>query len=80
MPEWTEDFSQRSLDEVVALQEQNRVWQRELRAKTATLVNRKLAKQISRDEYADERKVVNVEVDECRRRTRILVYEVWSRR
>ena len=80
MPDWSEDLSQHTLEEIIALQEQNRVWQRDLRTRAATLVNKKSAKQISPDEYLAERRAVNIDVDECRRRTRILIYEVWGRR
>lgn len=80
MPKWSEDFSQCSLKEVLRLQEENRVWQRELRSTAAALVNSRLAKQISPEEYASKRKLGMDDADEGKRRTRILAQEVWRRR
>ena len=80
MPEWSEDLSQRPLYEIVVLQEENRAWQRELRTRTANLVNSKLAKQISLEEYPVQRKVMKTDADECKRRPSVLVREAWSRR
>ena len=79
MPEWSEDLSQRSLKEIIVLQAENRAWQRELRHRSTALVNSKLAKQISPEEYATKRKVAKDEADECKRQGSILANEVWSR-
>ena len=80
MLEWSEDFSERTLKEIVGLQEENRAWQRELRIRATALVNSKLAKQIGPEEYASKRQAATKDADECKRRGRILVREVWSRR
>src|SRR5947207_2803733 len=45
-------LSQRTSDEIVGLQDENRTWQIKLRTRAAALVNSKLAKQISPEEYA----------------------------
>jgi hypothetical protein len=80
MPEWSEDFSQRTLIEVIALQEENRAWQKDLRSKAAALVDSRLSKQIGPEEYAAKRKLVKDDAGESKRRANILGHEVWSRR
>ena len=80
MPEWSEDFSQCTLIEVIALMDENRAWQKDLRSRSAALVESKLAKQISPEEYAAKRKIVKDDVDESRRRANILGLEIWTRR
>ena len=80
MPEWSEDLSQHTLDEIVGLHDENRTWQRELRTRATALVNSKLAKQISPEEYALKRATAKTDAEECKRRESILVLEVWTRR
>jgi hypothetical protein len=72
MPEWSEDFSQRTPDEIVGLQAENRAWQKELRTTALALVNSRLAKQISQEEYAVKREAAKSDADECGRRTNML--------
>lgn len=79
MPDWSEDFSQHNLKEVVRLQEENRAWQRELRTNSAAIVNSRLAKQISPEEYTTKRQVVKDSANECKRRGGVLAQEVWTR-
>jgi hypothetical protein len=80
VPTWSEDFSGRSLQEVVALMTENRAWHKEIRRQTGVLVDSKLAKEISREEYCAHRQRFNDEVAECRRRTAVLTDEIVSRR
>jgi hypothetical protein len=72
MPEWSEDLSQRTLDEIVGLHDENRAWQRELRTRAAALVNSRLSKQITQEEYAVKREAAKSDADECRHRAHIL--------
>jgi hypothetical protein len=69
---WPEDFSTCSLKEVLGWQAENRAWNKELRLKTNTLVNSRLAKDISQDDYLATRKLVHEETAECRRRANII--------
>ena len=52
-----EDLSTCSLEEVITTQAENRAWSKELRLKSNALVNSRLAKAISQDEYTATRKV-----------------------
>lgn len=79
MPQWSENFSVYSLDEICQSQNENRAWHKELRLRAATLVNRRLAKLISRDEYAANRKVDVIDAAECKRRAAMLVNEITLR-
>jgi hypothetical protein len=79
MPQWVEDLSVASLEEVFRSQTENRAWHKELRLQTATLINNRLAKRISLDEYAANRKVGAEEAAECKRRAAILVKEINGR-
>ena len=58
---------------------ENRAWNKALRCRVAALVNRRLAKQISLEEYAISRQQENENAAECRRRGAILVSEMSSR-
>lgn len=69
---WTEDLSESSLEEVLTWVEENRAWSKELRRKTNALVNSRLAKSISQDDYIANRKLAYEEAAECRRRATIL--------
>jgi len=60
------------LDEVLERQVENRVWSKELRRKNSSLVNSRLANQITQADYLAERKLGNAEAAECRRRATIL--------
>ena len=76
MPTWCEDFSACSLQEVLESQAENRVWSKELRQKANALVNSRLAKVISQDDYLSNRKVAHEEAAECQRRANILQSQV----
>lgn len=76
---WSEDLSLCSLDEVYLCQAENRAWSKELRLKTASLVNRRLAKDISQDEYTANRKQAVEDAVECKRRAEVLANEIAGR-
>jgi hypothetical protein len=72
MPVWCEDVATFSLDEVLERQVENRVWSKELRRKNNSLVNSRLANEITQADYLAERKLAHEEAAECRRRANIL--------
>ena len=72
MGEWLGDLSILSAAEVVQLKTANRLWGKELRLASAELVNRRLASQISREEYAAGRQRGKEEAAEQRRRASVL--------
>ena len=76
MRPWSEDFSGCGLDEILRLQSDNRAWSKELRRKTNDLVNSRLAKSMSQDDYLAGRKVVHEDTAECRNRANILDAEL----
>jgi len=78
-PLWTDDLSGRSLIEILRFDSENRAWNKTLRCRVADLVNRRLAKQISLEEYAVSRQHENENAAECKRRGAILVSEMSSR-
>jgi hypothetical protein len=78
-PLWTDDLSGRSLIEILRSDTENRAWNKALRCRVAALVNSRLAKQISLEEYAISRQHENENAAECRRRGAILVSEMSNR-
>ena len=79
MTSWSEDVSQFTLEQVLALRMENRAWYKELRQQTDTLMDSKLAKQITHEDYAIQRKLGNEAAAECQRRGAILAREVLLR-
>jgi len=79
MSEWSEDFSERSLEEVLRSQDENRAWGKELRRKGNVLVNNRLAKSITQDDYLADRKQAHEDVAEYRRRAAILDTQIARR-
>jgi hypothetical protein len=73
MTPWSEDLTGCSLEDVLSSQSNNRAWSKELRLQTAALINKRLAKDISRDEYMASRKLTDEHTAECRRRAAILL-------
>jgi histone H3/H4 len=76
---WTADLSTTSLDEVVKMQTENRASDKEIRLEIRTLVNRRLAKEITAEEYVVKRKVANQATEEFRRRSTLLSDELAAR-
>ena len=79
MTVWSEDFTGASVDELLRSQAENRAWNKELRLKSTALVNSRLAKDISLEEYAAHRKQANDDAAECKRRATILANEISCR-
>lgn len=69
---WREDLSTYTLDEVLQSQAENRVWSKELRRRTSSLVNNRLANEISQADYQVSRKLAVQDALECQRRAAIL--------
>jgi hypothetical protein len=72
MPTWSEDVATFSLEEILQQQVLNRVWSKELRGKSTSLVSSRLANKITYADYLAERKLAHEDADECRRRAYIL--------
>lgn len=79
MPNWPDDLSTCTLEEIFTSETDNRAWYKELRLQNTALVNNRLAKTISQDEYALTRRLTTEAAAECKRRGAILVREI-SRR
>jgi len=76
---WCEDFSACTLEDVLGWRAENRAWNKELRTKTSSLVNSRLANQISQADYLENRKVAHAEAAECKRRASILDTQILRR-
>ena len=79
MPQWSDDFSERSLEEIFRSQAENRAWGKELRLRNTALVNNRLAKNISQDDYVADRRLGNEDTIEYRRRAAILDTQIVRR-
>jgi hypothetical protein len=69
---WPDDFSTVTLEEILRYQLENRAWSKELRGRSTVLVNKRLANEITQDDYLTNRKLTRQEVEECQRRAAIL--------
>jgi hypothetical protein len=76
MPEWSENFSSRTLQKVLRTKKENRAWSKELRFGMNVVLDKKLAKEISPEEYATNRRRFHDEMAECQRRSTILAQEI----
>ena len=74
-----EDLSSWTLAEVLRAEADNRLRSKELRLTTIALVNSRLAKRISVEQYAINRKRANDDAAECRQGREMLVTEIRSR-
>jgi hypothetical protein len=79
MPNWPVDLSSCTLEEIFTSELDNRAWYKELRLQNTALVNNRLAKNISADEYALTRRQTTELAAECKRRGAILVREITRR-
>lgn len=79
MPFWPEKIEERSLEEMFRLQAANRAWSKQLRQEAQALVNTRLAKSISMEEYASSRQQAALHSAECRRRAETLSREIENR-
>jgi len=76
IPFWPDDLSGLSDKAVLNYMAENRAWNKRLREGTATLVNTRLAKTITQEEYASNRKRTNQDAAECWRRSGMLVRDL----
>jgi hypothetical protein len=72
MPSPSEDLTACGLQEILRFQSENRERSKELRRRSALLVNSRLAKSMSQDDYLAGRKLVHEDTAECRNRANIL--------
>jgi hypothetical protein len=79
IPLWPENISAHSLDEIFAMQAENRAWNKELRALASALVNTRLAKNISMEDYMASRQQATRDAAECKRRAMALLNEIERR-
>jgi hypothetical protein len=79
MPKWPENMSAQSLEELFLIQAENRAWNKRLRARATTLVNTRLAKDISMEDYTASRQSATNEAAECKRRAMVLLHEIERR-
>lgn len=79
MPNWPDDLTSCTLEEIFNSEIDNRAWYKALRLQNTALVNNRLAKTISQDEYTVNRRETTEAAAECKRRGAILVREI-SRR
>jgi hypothetical protein len=73
---WREDFSTCTLEEVLGWRAENRAWSKDLRRKSNSLVNSRLANNISQADYLENRKLAHEDAAECRRRASILEAQI----
>lgn len=78
-PLWTGDLPQRSLEEVLQSKAENSEWSKTLRKQLTALVDNRLAKRISQDEYELDRQQHNQDTAECKRRQILLDNELACR-
>jgi len=79
-PLWFDDLSGRSLEELLRAATENRAWDQTLRSEKMKLVNRRLAQEMSLEEYTVSRRIANDDAAECKRRKTILENEIGNRR
>jgi hypothetical protein len=75
-PFWPDDLSGLSNQAVLNCMAENRAWNRRLREGTAALVNTRLAKTITKEEYASRRSQTNKDGAECYRRAVMLIRDL----
>jgi hypothetical protein len=71
-----DDLSRMSHKHVLNVMAENREWNKRLREATSALVNTRLARTITQEEYASRRNDTNFDVAECKRRAGILVKDM----
>jgi hypothetical protein len=75
----SQDFSGHSLEEVLSIEAENRAWNKRLRLENTALVDRRLAKEISQEEYNLRRRSATEDAAECKRQRSVLVNEIRCR-
>ncbi len=72
MEHWSDDLSAASLMDLASLQVENRIWGKDLRRLAQSLVESRLSKVISQDEYFHGRNRGQAEAVECHRRAAVI--------
>ena len=78
-PSWSDDFSGLSLEGLLKVMAENRAWNKRLREETMALVNTRLSKTITQEEYVASRQQANLDAAECKRRGDILARDISKR-
>jgi hypothetical protein len=78
-PLLSDTLSGSSLEEVFRAETENRAWSKTLRHRVTALVNSRVAKAISFEEYTVFRQQANEDAAECKRQATILGHEIRSR-
>ena len=77
---WCDDLANYTLEDILLSQTENRAWSKELRLGISDVVASRLAKKISLEQYAVDRKRFNEDMAECRRRANLLAEVIRSHR
>jgi hypothetical protein len=75
-----DDLANHTLEDILLSQTENRAWSKELRLGISDVVASRLAKKISLEQYAVDRKRFNEDMAECRRRANVLAEFIRNRR
>ena len=78
-PLWTDELLQGSLGEVLQSKAENSEWSKRLRKEVSMLVESRLSKLISHEEYESDRVQYKEDAAECKRRHNLLENEIASR-
>jgi hypothetical protein len=73
---WQEQLAASTLEEVLQSQVENREWSKEIRRRTSSLVDNRLANEIDRTEYLASRQLAREDTLECRRRAGIIEAQI----
>ena len=76
IPFWPDDLSALSDQAILNYMAENRTWNKRLRERTVALVNTRLAKTITKEEYTIKRNRSNEDTEECRRRAGMLLRDI----
>jgi hypothetical protein len=79
MSSWDEQYTTIDFEQAVELQAVNRRWAKELRRQSNALVNSRLAKSITLDDYVSLRERAQADAAECRRRASLLNARICER-
>jgi hypothetical protein len=80
MPVWCDELANHTVEDILLSQTENRAWSKELRLGIGDVVASRLAKKISLEQYAVDRKRFNEDMAECRRRANVLAELLRTRR
>jgi hypothetical protein len=76
---WPEDLTKITAEELAALHEENEAWGKELRIRIKNLLDGEVAGDIGKNECAANRKIASKDMNEYRRRGRVLLHEFSER-